>query len=107
MLTGGEERLAQVIDNLGSDGFAPALSEWLFALMAADNITVVAYLDGRAPRGIYKFAYNAHVYRNFDKIYVAGAYLLDPFHDLHVTRASRGVYRLSDVAPDQFHRNPY
>lgn len=107
MLSGGEERLARAIDMLGGEGFAEALSEWLVALLAADNITVLAYFEGRAPHDIHKFAFNARVHRNFERVYVAGAYLLDPFHDLHVTRAERGVYRLNEVAPDQFHRNPY
>ena len=37
----------------------------------------------------------------------AGAYLLDPYHELHLTRVPAGVYRLTDVAPDAFHRSRY
>jgi len=47
------------------------------------------------------------VHENISQIYLAGAYLLDPFHDLHINNAPAGVYRLSDIAPDKFRRNPY
>lgn len=99
--------LARAIRSLGGDGFPDALARWLRAELHQDNVTVLAYFDGRRPLLILRSAQVPAVHENLDRVYLAGAYLLDPFHDLHANRAPPGVYRLSDIAPDQFHRNPY
>lgn len=99
--------LARAIQNLESDGFTEALERWLEFELRPDNFTILAYFDRRRPLSIMRRAQTAAVHENFDRIYMAGAYLLDPFHDLHANRVPAGVYRLSDIAPDQFHRNPY
>ncbi len=52
-------------------------------------------------------ARNSRVFERIDSHYVKGAYLLDPFYGLHQRRAADGLYRLTDVAPDQFQRNEY
>ena len=39
--------------------------------------------------------------------YLAGAYLLDPFHELHLNGAAAGLCRLQQVAPDSFQRSRY
>lgn len=36
-----------------------------------------------------------------------GAYLLDPFYNLFVDRAPDGIYRLQDLAPDNFYDGEY
>ena len=102
-----EPALARAIATLGGEGFPAALAGWLEAALAPDNFTILAYFQGRAPVALHTHARRPEVHRNFERIYVAGAYLLDPFHDLHISQAPRGVYRLSEIAPDQFHRNPY
>ncbi|MEZ5713934.1 MAG: helix-turn-helix transcriptional regulator [Paracoccaceae bacterium] len=102
-----EEALAAAITVLGSEDFAPALERWLEAVLGQDNVTVVAYFNGRPPADLYRHSPRPEVHENFEKTYVNGAYLLDPFHELHILRAPRGVYRLSEIAPDQFHRNRY
>ena len=99
--------LARSVETLGRAAFPAALERWLAVELAQDNFTVLAYFDGRRPLSMARSARMSAVHENFDQVYVSGAYLLDPFHDLHTHRAPSGVYRLSDVAPDQFHRNPY
>ncbi|MDQ2090819.1 helix-turn-helix transcriptional regulator [Marimonas arenosa] len=102
-----EARLAQTIGSLEGDGFPPALGQWLRAELPHDNLTILAYFQGRAPVALFAEAAQRQVHENFDRVYLGGAYLLDPFHDLHTSQAAPGVYRLSEIAPDQFHRNPY
>lgn len=41
------------------------------------------------------------------QVYPSGAYLLDSFYELHNSNANTNLYRLSDIAPDQFSRNQY
>ena len=106
-LGNAQNHLAHAIQSLSRDTFPKALEAWLEAELQQDNFTVLAYFDGRRPLSIFRNAQVSAVHENFDRIYTAGAYLLDPFHDLHTNRAPTGVYRLSDVAPDKFHRNQY
>ena len=47
------------------------------------------------------------VFAGLDRAYLAGAYRLDPFYEMHLHRAGEGAYRLRDVAPDAFHRSRY
>ena len=102
-----DTRLAMAIADLSGEGFARALDDWLTAVLEQDNTTVLAYFQGRGPVLLHKRSPTRAVHENLDRTYLGGAYLLDPFHDLHTRRAPRGVYRLSEIAPDQFHRNPY
>lgn len=102
-----EALLARAISSLGSDGFSGHLNAWLKACMPYDNITILAYFPNQPPVPMMFQSRQPKVHENIDQIYLAGAYLLDPFHDLHLKKAPAGVYRLSDIAPDKFRRNQY
>ena len=105
--TAPESSLAAAIAKLKSAGFEAELMDWLSRCVAHDNITILAYFQDRRPTMLASQNRQPKVHENFERIYLAGAYLLDPFHDLHISRAPRGVYRLSEIAPDQFQRNRY
>ncbi len=107
MPNASEASLGAAIAALKGDLFEARLHDWLNRCLEIDNITILAYYQNRAPSVIYTQAADPQVYAQLDTVYVDGAYLLDPFHELHVKRAPKGVYRLRDIAPDQFHRNPY
>ena len=102
-----EHHLGAAITALGSDGFAPALYAWLARSFEFDNITALAFFQTRRPEILYSRAQIPAVHERLESAYVSGAYLLDPFHELHVSRVPEGLYRLRDFAPDQFHRNEY
>lgn len=102
-----EDLLGKAIIYQGSSAFPGALSAWLNSVVNFDNITQLAYFSALSPNMLYAEAKRKSVHANFERVYLAGAYLLDPFHDLHVSKAPRGVYRLNDIAPDQFQRNRY
>jgi DNA-binding CsgD family transcriptional regulator len=102
-----EAHLAEAIRRIGGRGFEGALLAWLRRSLAIDNLLVIAYRDGTRPEVLYHHAGRAEVFAELETTYVAGAYLLDPFHDLHLHRAPAGLYRLLDIAPDQFQRSRY
>ena len=101
------EALARTLRVLGGPGFEQALYYWLSRVCETDNLTMLAYFQDRGPQVFFSQAINRRVFEKLDSVYVRGAYLLDPFHQLHVDRAPAGLYRLRDIAPDQFHRNEY
>ncbi len=102
-----ETLLADTISSLHSDGFEGGLCSWLSSCIDYDNITALAYFPDRAPVGLITKGKSTVVHSEFDRLYLAHAYLLDPFYGLHVEQAPPGLYRMRDIAPDQFKRNEY
>lgn len=102
-----EGMLAEVIRRQGGAGFETALHAWLRRCLAPDNVIILAYRDAGAPTVLYRHSDQPQVYAQLETVYLPGAYLLDPYHDLHSTRVPAGAYRLRDVAPDAFHRSRY
>lgn len=102
-----ETRLAAVISNLNTNVFPDRLNAWLQACLPYDNITILTYFPNQSPVSMMFENHQPKVHENIIEVYLAGAYILDPFHDLHVNNAAAGVYRLSDIAPDKFRRNQY
>lgn len=102
-----EEDLGRTIRRLGSKGFESALHAWLGRCLPLDNIIVLAYRDAGPPDLLYRHAARPEVFARLESVYLAGAYLLDPFHELHTRRAPAGLYRLRDIAPDRFQSTRY
>lgn len=102
-----EAQLAQVIRRIGVAGFETALMGWFHRCVAPDNAIVLAYRDVGPPQVLFRQSEKPQVFSHLDDTYLAGAYLLDPYHDLHMSRVPTGAYRLRDVAPDAFHRSRY
>jgi len=102
-----EKHLGRAIAALSSDRFEFALFEWLNRCFEIDNTTMLAYFQNRVPEIMFTHAVEKRVHEMLFSDYVPGAYLLDPFHALHVEKSPPGLYRLKDIAPDQFHRNEY
>ncbi len=102
-----ETALAEVIRRQGRAGFETALLAFLRRAVAPDNLMVLAYRDAAPPVVLFRQAEDVMVFAALDSVYLAGAYVLDPYHDLHVRRAQAGLYRLTDIAPDAFQRSRY
>ena len=106
-LQSGSDALARAIAALGSADFGAALQNWLAWSCAFDNFAIVAFPHEGSPVVLRAHAQNNRVFERINSHYVAGAYLLDPVYALHTEAASEGLYRLLDIAPDQFTRNEY
>ncbi len=75
--------------------------------VAPDNLIILAYRDAGPPQILFQQTDLPQVFSQLDTTYLGGAYLLDPYHDLHVSRVPAGLYRIADIAPDAFHRSRY
>lgn len=102
-----EVALAEAIGHVGGLGFEASLTGFLRRSIPCANVVFILYRDAAAPQVLYWQADDPVVFRDLARVYVPGAYLLDPFHDLHVNRVAPGAYRLLDIAPDQFQRSQY
>lgn len=102
-----EVALADAIRLAGSLGFEASLARFLRRSIACNNVVFIVYRGSETPRILYSQADDPIVFKDLYRVYVPGAYLLDPYHDLHLNRISPGAYRLLDIAPDQFQRSQY
>lgn len=102
-----ETALAEVIRRSGGAGFEAALCGFLRRCIACNNLVVIAYHRAAAPEALYQQADDPVVFHGLHRTYLAGAYLLDPYYELHLSRIPPGAYRLLDIAPDQFQRSRY
>ncbi|WP_170787742.1 helix-turn-helix transcriptional regulator [Ruegeria lacuscaerulensis] len=101
------DALSDAILATGSKRFSNALRQWLNATCSFDNFAIIAFFQTSSPQVLATHARDSRVFERIDSHYVKGAYLLDPFFRLHQKGAADGLYRLTDVAPDQFQRNEY
>ena len=99
--------LATAINTLNTPKFPDDLCNWLLKCFAFDNITILAYFQGHAPKLKMYRGFKNELHDRIQNIYLTGVYLLDPFHALHINNAPCGLYRLSDIAPDKFRSNRY
>lgn len=102
-----EARLAEAIACLRQERFKAALWELFQALARQDNLIVLAYRDAGPPTVLARRAGHPQVFARLETTYLAGAYRLDPFFELHLTRAADGAYRVRDIQPDAFQRSRY
>lgn len=102
-----ERQLSDVIRRLGSPDFETALWDFLRRCVAPDNLIILAYRDSAVPEILFRKSDHPAPFARMETVYLGGAYLLDPYHDLHLNSVPAGAYRLTDVAPDAFHRSRY
>lgn len=101
------DALAETIDAVGSADFYRAFAAYLRLCLKYDNVIVIAFQGSAAPTVIYKKIYGPDVFRHVEQQYLPGAYLLDPVYHMHMNRSGPGLYRLLEIAPDNFRRSRY
>ena len=102
-----EVLLAETIKSLKKNDFSVYFNRWLRTLANHDNTTVLAYFRDETPQILLTDSETRAVHQHMSHVYLSGAYLLDPFYELHTSGADTNLYRMSDIAPDQFSRNQY
>ena len=100
-----ERQLGEVVRRLGRAGFESVLWEFLRRCVAPDDLLILAYRGSAPPAILYRQSDHPAPFARIETVYMDGAYLLDPYHELHLNHVPAGVYRLADVAPDAFHRS--
>lgn len=100
------QQLARLISRLRQDDFADQLITTLKSLVPIDDATVVVYPDTDLPVIEY-FEVPDNTGSSTLDVFVAGAFVLDPFY-LAASRDRRfGVFRLRDLAPTGFRDSEY
>lgn len=93
--------ISRVVSELGRPEFGPAADDFLRGVAAFDMTCIFAFHQSSAPALIHD-GYSASVSRNALGSYLKGGYLLDPFYVACTADVRDGLWRMSDVAPDDF-----
>lgn len=101
------ETLGLAIDAIGTSDFYPAACDYVRNCMEFDNVIVVIYVGTNIPQIAYSRCWGPDVFRHLEDQYLQGAYMLDPVYHYHLQRGAPGLYRLIDIAPDQFRNSRY
>ena len=91
---------------LGESDFAQVLSNGIRELIAADDTSLIRYLDAGPP----VIEYTLPTKRRGETLlnrYVKGPFLLDPFYRAAEVEGRFGVFRLSTLAPSGFKESEY
>lgn len=98
--------LGRLVESIGKPDFSEALSNVLRHVIAFKHTVTFAYNGSSVPLCLsHNFSHSRYVIHVVD--YQSGPYLLDPLYKACVHGVRSGVYRLKDVAPDQFYKSEY
>ena len=98
--------LADMIRELDSPQFAPALARALRQVAPFDYTVIFAYCGEDRPIDLYD-DFGSQKRDIFVTVYQAGPYLLDPFFHASRNNVTPGLYRMRDLAPDRFYQSEY
>lgn len=100
------ERLAQLVQGLGSPAFGQALVSALRHVVAFDHMVVFAYRGDARPRCLFD-TFDPSQRHVFVTLYQEGPYLLDPFFHACKAGPRPGLFRMRELAPDRFYQSEY
>ena len=103
---GWQRDVAEIIANLETREFPRILDNCLERLVPFDLTVIFAYPD-EAPPLLLHDGIRGHVPGDALSSYLNGTYLLDPFYTACARRVKPGLYRMSELAPDDFFEGDY
>lgn len=101
------DSLGVAIGAIGTADFYRAMAHFLRRCIAYDNVIVIIFQGTATPSVLYREIHGPDVFSFVEEQYLPAAYLLDPIYHFHLNRGAPGLYRLLDMAPDQFRRSRY
>lgn len=98
--------LAKLVKHTGDQKCPHLLAKACQQVSGYNSTMITAYPRNRRPVHIYSNVPADQISRTLTP-YFDGAYLLDPFYALCQNEAPNGIYRLTDLAPDEFYESEY
>ncbi len=100
------EDAAQLIDSLGTPGFAVSLSKALKTIADFEYLVIFGYVGSSRPLALFNDFPDDRRRLHVDE-YLEGPYLLDPFFLASNGVVEPGLWRLGEIAPDRFYQGEY
>lgn len=104
---GRHASLGRTIEQIGGERFWKQLILLLHQWLPFDNALATWYPGEGAPQPLEEYDAAPHAGGASMPAYLDGLYLLDPFYQACREGLSSGLYRLEEVAPDQFRQSEY
>jgi DNA-binding CsgD family transcriptional regulator len=98
--------IATLIARVGQDAFSQALDDLIATCGPFDLSAVAAYPPEGNPVLLFN-GFRGHGSPRALELYLRGTYLLDSVYQACVDRRPEGLYRLSELAPDDFFASDY
>lgn len=101
-----QQALSEMIGALSGADFFPAFARGCEFISGYQSALIVWLSTAHKPINLYDDLPEEHALPS-TKAWFDGAYLLDPFYSLFCNNAPEGIYRLRDLAPDNFYESEY
>ena len=101
-----QQALSDMIRALSEPNFFPAFAHGCELISGYQSALIVWLSTAHKPINLYDDLPEEHALPS-TKPWFDGAYLLDPFYELFRNNAPEGIYRLCDLAPDNFYESEY
>lgn len=98
---------AAALEAIDSPSFWQNMIDYLHACLPFDNAIVIIFRGDSQPQILYRRISGPDVFQHLEELYLPAAFLLDPVYHFHLNAGAAGIYRLLDIAPDQFIRSHY
>ncbi|WP_163937242.1 helix-turn-helix transcriptional regulator [Paraferrimonas sp. SM1919] len=97
---------AKVIETCGNESFFEELAIGLHQASSYESVVVFEYIKGKQPNVLFHDLEERYVQPALN-VFLQGGYLLDPFVIAIDKGIESGLYRLKDLAPDDFFTSEY
>jgi hypothetical protein len=98
--------MGEIVATVGTAEFAPTLDRCLRQIAPFDLSAVLAYPDDARPLFLHNGLNDISSPEAMES-YLDGTYLLDAIYTACKRRVASGLYRLTDLAPDEFFQGEY
>ena len=101
-----QQSLADTVNALATDSFYSNFARTCEMASGYESALVVWLSTNHRPINLFDDL-PIEIAGDTTKLWLDGAYLLDPFYTLFTSGSPEGIYQLSEVAPDNFYESEY
>lgn len=96
-------QISNIISSIDLPNLPSILTDSIKQIVDFEHVVIFGYCEGRRPTFLYDGFSKAHKI-SLVAPYLNGTYLVDPFYTACVNKVEPGLYRMSDIAPDEFYQ---
>jgi len=95
-------QISDIISNIDLPNLPSILTDSIKKIVNFEHVVIFGYCEGRRPTFLFDGFSKTHK-MSLVAPYLNGSYLVDPFYTACVNKVEPGLYRMSDLAPDEFY----
>jgi DNA-binding CsgD family transcriptional regulator len=95
-------QISDIISNIDQPNLPSILTDSIKQIVDFEHVVIFGYCEGLRPTFLFDGFSKEHK-KSLVAPYLNGTYLVDPFYTACVNKVEPGLYRMRDVAPDEFY----